>query len=77
MKPCPKCNTGVICETGDFNIGDKGKVYVDFNCLDCGTEWQKWTHAVLQANKIYKGDWVVDKETNDYGYDYVQQILQS
>ncbi len=44
---------------------------------DCGTEWQKWTHAVLQANKIYKGDWVVDKETNDYGYDYVQQILQS
>ena len=44
---------------------------------DCGTEWQKWTHAVLQANKIYQGDWVVDKETNDYGYDYVQQILQS
>lgn len=43
----------------------------------CGTEWQKWTYAVLQANKIYKGDWVVDKETNEYGYDYVQQILQS
>ena len=44
---------------------------------DCGTEYQKWTHAVLQADKIYQGDWVVDKETNEYGYDYVQQILQS
>ena len=43
----------------------------------CGTEYQKWTHAVLQADKIYKGEWIVDKETNDYGYDYVQQILQS
>ena len=43
----------------------------------CGTEYQKWTYAVLQADKIYKGDWIVDKETNDYGYDYVQQILQS
>ncbi len=43
----------------------------------CGTEYQKWTYAVLQANKIYLGDWIVDKETNDYGYDYVQQILQS
>ena len=20
----------------------------------CGTEWQKWTYALLQANKIYK-----------------------
>ena len=43
----------------------------------CGTEYQKWTHAVLQADKIYKGEWIVDKETNDYGYNYVQQILQS
>ena len=43
----------------------------------CGTEYQKWTPAVLQADKIYKGEWIVDKETNDYGYDYVQQILQS
>ena len=43
----------------------------------CGTEYQKWTYAVLQADKIYQGDWIVDKETNDYGYDYVQQILQS
>ena len=43
----------------------------------CGTEYQKWTYAVLQADKIYKGDWIVDKETNYYGYDYVQQILQS
>ena len=43
----------------------------------CGTEYQKWTHAVLQADKIYKGEWIVDKETNEYGYDFVQQILQS
>ena len=43
----------------------------------CGTEYQKWTYAVLQADKIYKGEWIVDKKTNDYGYDYVQQILQS
>ena len=43
----------------------------------CGTEYQKWTYAVLQADKIYQGDWIVDKETNDYGYDYVQQILRS
>jgi len=43
----------------------------------CGTEYQKWTYAVLQADKIYSGEWIVDKETNEYGYDYVQQILQS
>ena len=43
----------------------------------CGTEYQKWTYAVLQADNIYKGDYIVNKETNDYGYDYVQQILQS
>ena len=43
----------------------------------CGTEWQKWTYAVLQADKIYAGDWVVDKETNELGYDYVQVILKS
>ena len=43
----------------------------------CGTEWQKWTHAVLQANKIYSGEWIVDKETNEVGYDYVQVILKS
>jgi len=43
----------------------------------CGTEYQKWTHAVLQANKIYSGEWIVDKETNDLGWVYVQKILQS
>lgn len=43
----------------------------------CGTEYQKWTYAVLQANKIYLGDWIVDKETNDLGWIYVQKILQS
>ena len=43
----------------------------------CGTEYQKWTYAVLQADKIYKGEWMVDKETNELGYDYVQVILKS
>ncbi len=43
----------------------------------CGTEWQKWTYAVLQADKIYQGEWIVDKETNELGYDYVQVILKS
>lgn len=43
----------------------------------CGTEYQKWTYAVLQADKIYSGDWIVDKETNELGYDYVQVILKA
>jgi len=40
-------------------------------------EYQKWTYAVLQADKIYKGDYVVNKETNELGYDYVQVILKA
>ena len=43
----------------------------------CGTEYQKWTYAVLQADKIYRGEWIVNKETNELGYDYVQVILKS
>ena len=43
----------------------------------CGTEYQKWTYAVLQADKIYRGDWMVNKETNELGYDYVQVILKA
>ena len=43
----------------------------------CGTEYQKWTYAVLQADKIYKGDYVVNKETNELGYDYVHVILKA
>ena len=43
----------------------------------CGTEYQKWTYAVLQADKIYRGDWIVNKETNELGYDYVQVILKA
>ncbi len=43
----------------------------------CGTEYQKWTYAVLQADKIYRGDWIVNKETNELGHDYVQVILKS
>ncbi len=26
----------------------------------CGTEWQKWTFALLQAQKIYDGDLIID-----------------
>ena len=43
----------------------------------CGTEYQKRTYAVLQADKIYRGELIVNKETNELGYDYVQVILQS
>tara|TARA_Y100000592_G_C5312836_1_gene241020 strand:- start:303 stop:506 length:204 start_codon:yes stop_codon:yes gene_type:complete len=43
----------------------------------CGTEYQKWTHAILQADKIYKGELIVNKKTNDLGWIYVQKILQS
>ena len=43
----------------------------------CGTEYQKWTYAVLQADKIYRGDWIVNKETNELGHDYVQVILKA
>ena len=43
----------------------------------CGTEYQKWTYAVLQADKIYKGDYIVNQYTNAHGYTYVKQILQS
>ena len=37
----------------------------------CGTEFQKWTHAVLQANEIYKGDLVIDaEELSNEAYHY-------
>jgi hypothetical protein len=29
---------------------------------NAGTEFQKWTHAVLQADQIYKGDLVIDAD---------------
>ena len=25
----------------------------------CGTEWQKWTYALLQANKIYNEELII------------------
>ena len=25
----------------------------------CGTEWQKWTYALLQANKIYNKELII------------------
>ena len=39
----------------------------------CGTEFQKWTHAVLQANEIYKGDLVIDSnELSNEALKYVE-----
>ncbi len=39
----------------------------------CGTEFQKWTHAVLQADQIYKGDLVIDStELSVEGLKYVE-----
>ena len=28
----------------------------------CGTEWQKWTFALMQARKIYNGELIIDLE---------------
>ena len=25
----------------------------------CGTEWQKWTYALMQAKKVYDGDLII------------------
>ncbi len=44
---------------------------------NCGTEWQKWTYAVLQADKIFRGDWIVDEDTHPQGYKYVKEILEA
>jgi hypothetical protein len=42
----------------------------------CGTEYQKWTHAVLQADQIYKGDLIIDtEELSDEGKAYVQKHI--
>ncbi len=39
----------------------------------CGTEFQKWTHAVLQADEIYKGDLIIDSnELSAEGLEYVK-----
>ena len=29
---------------------------------ECGTEWQKWTYALLQARKIYEGELIINLE---------------
>ena len=26
----------------------------------CGTEWQKWTYALMQAKKIYDGELIIN-----------------
>ena len=31
----------------------------------CGTEWQKWTYALLQAKKIYDGELIIDLENGN------------
>ncbi len=43
----------------------------------CGTEYQKWTYALLQAEKIFRGELVIDPKNQGYWKNYVQQILQS
>ena len=25
----------------------------------CGTEWQKWTYALMQAKKVYDGELII------------------
>ena len=36
-----------------------------------GTEFQKWTYAVLQADEIYKGDLIIDETSlNEEAYNY-------
>ena len=44
---------------------------------DCGTEYQKWTYALLQAERILKGDLVINPKTHAYWKDYVQNIIES
>jgi len=36
-----------------------------------------WTPAFIWVMVIYRGDWIVNKETNELGYDYVQVILKA
>ena len=42
-----------------------------------GTEYQKWTYALLQAEKILKGDLIINPKTHAYWKDYVQNIIES
>ena len=40
---------------------------------NAGTEFQKWTHAVLQADQIYKGDLLINSnELSIEGLKYVK-----
>ena len=40
---------------------------------NAGTEYQKWTHAVLQADQIYKGNLIIDSnELSAEGLKYVK-----
>lgn len=44
---------------------------------NCGTEYQKWTYALLQAERILLGDLVVNPLTHSYWNEYVQEIIES
>jgi len=40
-----------------------------------GTEYQKWTHAVLQADQIYKGDLIIDTtKLSKEGIEYLHKL---
>ncbi len=43
----------------------------------CGTEYQKWTYALLQAEKIFRGELVLNTKTHLYWHNYVKNILES
>ncbi len=53
------------------------KIMANKSSQTCGTEYQKWTYALLQAEKIFRGELVIDPKTHGYWKNYVQQILQS
>ena len=43
----------------------------------CGTEYQKWTYALLQAERILMGELIVNPLTHAYWHEYVQEIIES
>jgi len=43
----------------------------------CGTEYQKWTYAVLQADKILMGELLLNPLTHAYWHEYVKEIIES
>ena len=40
----------------------------------CGTEFQKWTYAILQARDIFEGNYKIDKnDLSDEAYKYCKK----